>query len=246
MTFIPGLKHDLFLSYAHEDVEWVNSLQEQLTERLVHRLGGACDIWQDEDKLRAGQKWGDEIVSAIRNSAAFLAVLSRNYQGSDWCEKELDAFLAVAGRHGGLEAGGYTRFIKVIKFPWYKNAHAGFYPEFQHVDFFDRDRRTGQEREFKESSAAFRTGVDKLGFHIDRLFDAMLRSKVKVFVARAAEGSREEREAIVRQLREEGYALTPPPDGAVPKGLDRKTLKEFIVDAPVTVHVLGAGYDAGV
>jgi len=244
MAFVPGLTHDIFLSYAHEDAEWVKALQEQLTERLVLRLGTDCDIWHDESKLGAGQKWSDQIVAAIRDSAAFLAVLSRSYQGSEWCGKELEAFLA----HGqdGLEAGGFTRFLKVVKFPWRKNAHEGFYPQFQHVAFFDRDPRTGQEREFKESSAAFKNAVDKLSFHIERLFDEMLRGKARVFVARAAEGSRGERDAIVRQLREEGYALIPPPEGAIPKGLDRRTLKEIVADAPVTVHVLGAEHDSDV
>jgi len=246
MAYVPGLAHDVFLSYAHEDIAWVNALQEQLTERLVHRLGSACDIWQDENKLRGGQIWPDELARAIRDSAAFIAVLSRSYQGSEWCGKELDAFLAEDARHGGLAAGGYSRFLKLVKFPWFKNAHTGFYPQFQHVEFFDRDPKTGQEREFKEHSAAFRNGVDKLSFHIERLFDAMLRGKAKVFVARAAEDGREERDAIARQLKEEGYALTPPPEGAIPKGLDRKTLKELITDSPVTIHVVAGAYDPDV
>ena len=49
----------------------------------------------------------------------------------------------------------------------------------------------------------------------------MLRGRAKVFVGRSADANREEREAIARQLKEEGYALTPPPEGAIPRGLDR-------------------------
>jgi hypothetical protein len=236
----------LFVSYAHEDIDWVSALQEQLSERLLHRLGRVCDIWQDDNRLRVGQKWSEEIAGAIRESSAFLAVLSRSYQASKWCEKELDSFLAKNKEACSLVAGGYSRFLKVLKFPWYKNAHTGFYPEFQHVAFFDRDPRTGQEREFKQSSAAFRNAIDKLSFHVEQLFEAMLRSMAKVYVARAAEDAEEERDAIARQLKAEGYALTPPPDGAIPKGLDSKVLKEFVGDAPVTVHLLGASYDAAV
>jgi hypothetical protein len=244
MAFLPGLKHDVFISYAHEDADWVDALQEQLTERLLHRLGTRCDVWQDENKIRTGQKWPDEIDRAIRDAAVFLAVISRNYPGSGWCEKELEAFFADAGPTGRFDAGGYGRFVKVVKFPWHLDAHDGFYPDFQHVLFFDRDSKTGQEREFKEHSAGFRLAVDKLSFHIERLFAAMLRGMSKVYVARAAAGIRDERDAIARQIKAEGYALTPPPDGVIPQGLDRNALKKFIGEAPVAIFVLGAGFDS--
>jgi len=175
MAYVPGSNYDLFLSYDHSDVGWVRALQEQLTERLLHRLGFNCEIWQDENKLRTGQNWDDELAKAIRSSTAFVAVLSRNYQSSKWCEKELDAFLAELETQGGLETGGYGRVLKVIKFPWLHNAHEGFLGKYQHVEFFDRDAKSGQEREFKPTLEPFRRAVDKLSFHIEKLFDAMLR-----------------------------------------------------------------------
>src|SRR5947207_2811129 len=202
MAYIPGpVKHDLFLSYVHEDLGWVSALQEQLTERLLHRLGYNCDIWQDENKIRTGQIWRDELEKAIRGSAAFIAVVSRNYQNSRWCEKELDTFLNEADRQDGFETGGYGRVLKVIKFPWLYNAHEGFLGKYQHVPFFDRDAKTGQEREFKHTSEPFRKAVDKLSFHIEELFEAMLRGREKVFVARTAEDAMEEREAVLREIK---------------------------------------------
>jgi hypothetical protein len=114
------------------------------------------------------------------------------------------------------------------------------------VCFFDRDNKTGQERELKHTSAAFRKAVDKLSFHIEKLFDAMLRGTEKVFVARTAVDATEEREAIIREIRAAGYALSPPPDGAIPKGLDRKTLCQFMDETRVTVHLLGAAFESGI
>jgi hypothetical protein len=149
MAYVPGSQHDLFLSYAHEDAAWVSALQEQLTERLLHRLRCECDIWQDENKLRTGHNWPNELDKAIRASTAFIAVLSRNYQGSRWCEKELDSFVEEAEKKDGLETGGYGRVLKVIKFPWLGNAHEGFLTKYQHVPFFNRDPKTGQESELK-------------------------------------------------------------------------------------------------
>jgi hypothetical protein len=246
MAYVPGLEHDLFLSYAHEDVAWVSALQEQLTERLLHRLGCTCEAWHDKNKLRTGQNWPAELDRAIRASAAFLPILSRSYQESKWCEKELEAFRDEADKHGGLETGGYGRVLKVLEFPWRDNAHEGFFSQYQHVCFFDRDNKTGQERELKHTSAAFRKAVDKLSFHIEKLFDAMLRGTEKVFVARTAVDATEEREAIIREIRAAGYALSPPPDGAIPKGLDRKTLCQFMDETRVTVHLLGAAFESGI
>ncbi len=220
----------------------MNALQEQLTERLLHRLGD-CDIWQEKNKLSTGQNFPAELAKAIRASAAFIAVLSRNYQGSKWCEKELDIFRQEAEKKDGLETGGYGRVLKVIKFPWLLNAHEGFFRNYQHVPFFDRDAKTGKEREFKSTSKAFHDAVDTLGFHIEKLFEAMLRGTEKVFVARAAGDAGEERGSLIREIRAAGYALSPPPEGAIPKGLDRETLLQFMGETRVTVHLLGAESD---
>jgi hypothetical protein len=79
--------------------------------------------------------------------------------------------------------------------------------------------------------------INKLSFHIEKLFDAMLRGREKVFVARTAgEPAEEERESLMGEIRAAGYALSPPappPDGAIPRGLDRKTLRQFIDETRV-------------
>jgi TIR domain len=243
MAYVPGLQHDLFLSYAHKDEAWVSALEEQLAERLQDRLGSECDIWQDKNRLMTGQNLPVGLDQAIRASAAFIAVLSRNYQGSKWCGKELETFLDEAAKSGGVETGGYGRVLKVIKFPWLKNAHEGFYSQYLDVSFFDRDSKTSQEREFKHTSEAFRKAVDKLSFHIEKLFDAMLRGREKVFVARAARDVTEEREGLIREIRAAGYAISPPPDGPIPKGLNSKTLRQYIEEARVTVHLLGGDFE---
>jgi hypothetical protein len=239
MAYVPGFESDLFLSYAREDGAWVNELQKQLTERLLLRLGSS-DIWQDEKKLRTGQNWPAELGRAIRASAAFIAVLSRNYQGSKWCETELDTFLQEAEKKDALETGGYGRVLKVIKFPWLLNAHMGFLRDYEEVPFFARNAETGEERVLKRTSKAFQDAVDRLGFHIEKLFEAMLRGRENVFVARAAGDAAAERESLIREIRAAGYALSPPPVGAIPKELDGTALLQFIRETRVTVHPLGS------
>jgi hypothetical protein len=242
MAYIPGHKHDCFLSYAHTDAAWVNALQEQLTERMLHRLGYECEVWQDTNKLRTGQNFPAELENAIRASTAFIAVLSRNYQRSDYCEKELDVFLDELATIP-LETGGYGRVLKVVRFPWLNNAHEGFLSDYQHIVFFDRDAKTGQEREFKETSESFRKAVDKLSFHIEKLFECVLRGIEKIFVARAPADVAAERDLIVRETKAAGYALSPPPLGEIRRALSRDTLKQYVREASATVHVLGAQAD---
>jgi hypothetical protein len=144
-----------------------------------------------------------------------------------------------------LETGGHGRVLKVVKFPWLDNAHQDFLPDYKDVQFFDRDK-SGQETEFRRTSEPFRKAIDKLSFHIEKLFEAMLLGLEKVFVARTAEDVSEERESIIREIRAAGYALSPPPQGAIPRGLDRKRLLKFIGEARVTVHPLGAGNDPAI
>jgi hypothetical protein len=242
MAYVPGPSHDLFLSYAHKDAEWVAALQEQLTERLLHRLGWDCEVWQDVNKLRTGQNWPDGLDRAVRASAAFLAVVSRNYP-SGWCEKELDTFIQECRERAELEAGGFGRLLKVIRLPWDKDAHLGFHREYQHIEFFSRDSKTGQPSEFRPTSEPFWEAVDKLSFHIENLFKAMLRLREKVFVARGAPDTDGPRAALIRQIRAEGYAISPPPDGRIARGTDAEALKPFVAEAHLTIHLLGAETD---
>jgi hypothetical protein len=152
-------------------------------------------------------------------------------------------FLEESEKAGDLQAGGYGRVLKVIQFPWLQNAHEQFLHKFQHVEFFSRDSKTGQEREFKHTSEPFRKAVDKLSFHVEKLFEAMLRSRQTVFVARTSEDASDDREAIIREIRAAGFALSPPPYGAIPKGVDTGGLAKFIREGSVTVHLLGKEYD---
>jgi hypothetical protein len=58
-----------FISYGKPDIEHATRLAADLT-----RLG--IDVWLDKDRLLPGQRWRDEITSAIRNSKFFLVLLS--------------------------------------------------------------------------------------------------------------------------------------------------------------------------
>jgi hypothetical protein len=77
----------LFLSYARDDRAKV----EDLTQRLP-RLG--YSVWMD-DSLRGGQDWWDEICTHVRNSDAFVAVVSEAYLSSTACKREREYAVAL-------------------------------------------------------------------------------------------------------------------------------------------------------
>lgn len=75
-----GYEHDLFISYSHEDAEWVGRVVAALRER-------GLDVWWDEDIL-AAQVFTREIEDAIASSHAVAVVVSRASVASEWVRQE--------------------------------------------------------------------------------------------------------------------------------------------------------------
>jgi SIR2-like domain/TIR domain len=57
-----------FLSYASEDVETVNSLAQELRVKGV-------DVWQDRQKLRAGDNWNEVLLTIIKKKVDYVIVV---------------------------------------------------------------------------------------------------------------------------------------------------------------------------
>ncbi|HWB04685.1 MAG TPA: toll/interleukin-1 receptor domain-containing protein [Verrucomicrobiales bacterium] len=113
MAFLDGFRHDVFVSYAHNDNEpyvegdrgWVKNLVKAIRTRVVQKLGTASvDIWMDY-QLRGNDSVTTTIESALNQSALLLFVSSRSYLASGWCRNELNGFLteSVGVRRRGPE-----------------------------------------------------------------------------------------------------------------------------------------------
>jgi hypothetical protein len=99
----PGTDFDVFVSYAHVDNEliqpaqqgWVSTLVQLLGVYLAKRLGRreAFSNWYDQQQLRGNSPIRDHIPEQAGRSAVFLAVLSPGYAASDFCLRELQAFV---------------------------------------------------------------------------------------------------------------------------------------------------------
>ena len=106
MAYVPGLEHDLFLTYAHaDDPTWVQALEVELRARVRERLGLDISVWQDEQKLRGGQNWVKAIDEALVATAALVAIISPSYRTSEWCATERNRFLGQFTDIRGAEVG---------------------------------------------------------------------------------------------------------------------------------------------
>jgi hypothetical protein len=147
MSYVPLFDHDLFLSYAHgNSLEWIRALEKSLRQQLQERLGDSIKIWQDDNQIRFGQNWTEEIQCTLERSAVLLAVISPNYRASEWRDDERNIFLDRCKAANQLKAGSYHRFLKAITTPWPDKDQEQFYPELEHIDFFEH-RKTGREIE---------------------------------------------------------------------------------------------------
>jgi len=103
MIFVPGYKHDVFVSYAHIDDEplsgaqrgWVTTLVNNLEIVVRQKLGfKEFAIWMDHE-LAGNRPLTPAIMEALISTATLLVILSPGYLASEWCQRERQAFLRL-------------------------------------------------------------------------------------------------------------------------------------------------------
>lgn len=77
----------LFISYSHEDEEFVNQLIARLMELRIH-------IWWDRVGIKVGDSLFEKIQGAITEADYLAVVLSKASVESEWCREELRAGLS--------------------------------------------------------------------------------------------------------------------------------------------------------
>jgi TIR domain len=103
-AFVPGCKHDIFVSYAHvddnpdvgADAGWVTSLVRGLNTRLGWKLGrsDSYSLWIDP-RLSGNERITDQIMGALNEVATVMVILSPGYLASEWCQREKNKFLSL-------------------------------------------------------------------------------------------------------------------------------------------------------
>ncbi len=108
--YVPQYKHDIFVSYAHIDNQaligankgWVTTLINSLKIKLGQKLGkaDAFSLWMDYE-VQGNTVLTAETLEHLESSATFVLILSPGYIESQWCQLELNTFLAKVGENSG-------------------------------------------------------------------------------------------------------------------------------------------------
>lgn len=88
------LKYDVFISHANVDkIEYVEQLKQSLDKLKIN-------IFYDKDTLEWGDKWKDKILEGVGQAEFAIIVISENFFGREWTEKELNEFLNRQNKNG--------------------------------------------------------------------------------------------------------------------------------------------------
>jgi pimeloyl-ACP methyl ester carboxylesterase len=99
--FTPAARrvNQIFVSYSHKDVEWLDRLKVMLAPYL-HMGETELDLWDDK-RLTAGQQWDVEIQDALSKAGVAVALVSADFLASTYIMRHELPPLVKAAKEGG-------------------------------------------------------------------------------------------------------------------------------------------------
>lgn len=141
-----------FISYSHVDEDYLKRLKVHLKplERIY-----AFEAWDDR-RIKPGQKWKDEIESAIQRSKVIILLLSADFLASDFVmEKEYPEALRKANEEGAQIVSVFVSpcMIEEFEIGDYQAVNS---PDETLQDFGSADLAAKQERIYVDAARVIR------------------------------------------------------------------------------------------
>lgn len=239
MGYVPGYRHDVFVSYAHgDDREWLNRLVDRLETALTQRVGTKAGIWIDQDDLRRSRDFSKEIPDSVKSSAVFLLFPSPTYIRSRYCiDQECKTFAdTIAAKRARVASDAFANDLFAIRCPILPiddNEHWSLFPGLTDIPF------CSESDMFVPGSAEFETSFRRLTGELVGLLKRMRNASTSVFLHPPFPGPdlQEIHQAVSAELSAQSYRILP----------DRTVnLPEQLRAASMSVFLLGPEYDDGV
>jgi len=273
MAYLTGFDYDIFISYAHVNNQrasegeegWVTQFQKHFEMQLSTLVGrmGLVKIWWDPE-IDGNQLFDRTIQERVNRSAIFLAMTSKGYLASDYCQQELLWFVQKATAEAwGLSIGDRVRVFNLllnnIPHTRWPDAYSGTsghpfhdaeseneigYPTDPGEKLFKRQLRALVEavystlEEFRAVLTAPPNTADESRQGRDD--KSTNEHQFTVFLADTSDALRTLRRRVANELSQQGVRLTaqvPPPFEAGPH--DDKVIAE-IKRADLSVHLIDA------
>jgi hypothetical protein len=274
MTLQSCESREVFVSYRRlddlpppgksKDRGFVCYLLRQLRYDLSQMGVPEAILWQDRAKIALGDDFPQTIYEALNRAELFVAILSRNYIASSWCEKELSTMAVRVAKLD--ERSGRRRIFRIDK----HNVPEEQIPEalrtIEAVRFYSEEedsdgiseyywrgkvlRKREYERAVYDLAQAICKRLDEIGIPRHptvepppplRDYNDSLSNKRVVFVAKPASDMVESYRALVSELQGTGYRVTPDVDkdlGKFGNGI-RSAVVNALAEAEASVHLLG-------
>jgi hypothetical protein len=218
-------KAPIFISYAHLDnqefgiknTQWVNFFHSRLKVALEERVGKKIDIWRDE-KLQGNDEFDQTIMNHLLGASILISVLSNRYIGSEWCLRELEAFLGQ---------NEISRVFRVVKTPLDIIDPRKLPPMVQKIlekqtgyPFYQLNPGTGKETSVPDVTIDMHFWQQLIDLAID-LADKLRREEKRdgdqssgkvVYLAQTTFDLRDQRDEIRRNLQQRGCLMLPDRD----------------------------------
>ena len=239
MAQIPGYENDIFISYSHNDnvglwnrPGWVDIFHQSLDSWLRKRRGMAnLKIWRDTNRMQGNTLFDDAIQNALKTSALFFALTSRNYLQSDYCRKEMSWFHQYHDqRPGGLRVGEAYRILNILlhnvphtEWPIELQGAAGFpmndAGDGEHLGEFTSPNDYSFEKQMRPIVDAVESVVQQMtSGSLPQAEDEHRTDRVVIFMADVTDALQDFKERVIAEVHNHGVqalaSIPPPMDAA--------------------------------